>query len=152
MGSKKADGLWISWVLLLAFVVALSTFMFNWTQSRNEVFAKELQVMADTAECDSVSIRVQESCQNPQLLNINISNSNSIKVDQLVFNIYDVYLENPLTRVKNITIFPSEVENLKILKQSTTQQLEIVPVVFTEEDKIFCYKKTLTLTDIDYCG
>jgi hypothetical protein len=152
MKSKKGAALWISWVLLLAFVVGLSVFMFRWSQDRSEVFAKELRIMADTAECDSVGIRIEDICQNPQSLNMNISNKNSIRVDQFVMNIYDVYLENPLSRTVNVSLYPSEIENVKVLKQSTTQQLEIVPVVFTEDDKIFCYKKTVTVTDIDYCG
>ena len=52
----------------------------------------------------------------------------------------------------NVSIYPSEVENIKLLKQSATQQLEIVPVIFTESDKVFCYKKTISVTDIDFCG
>ncbi|MFW6230891.1 MAG: hypothetical protein ACOC32_02610 [Nanoarchaeota archaeon] len=150
-GSKKAEALWISWVLLLAFVVALSVFMFNWTQERNQVFANELNVMSDTAECDSVGIYVENICQNPQALYMNISNKNSIQIDQLALNIYDVYLENLLSREVNVSIYPSEKENVQVLKQATTQQLEIVPVVFTETDKIFCYKKTVIVNNIDYC-
>ena len=150
--SKKAEGIWISWVLLMAFIVGLSVFMFGWAEERSEVFVQELGVMADTAECDSVGIRVLDICQNSQYLNMNIANRNTISINQLVMNIYDIYLESPISRVINVTISPDNVETLRVLKQSTTQEIEIVPVVFTERDRVFCYRKAVTISNIDYCG
>ena len=149
--SKKAEAIWLSWVLLLAFVVALSAFMFGWSTERNELFASELRVMADTAECDSIGIRVDDICQNPQSLNMNVSNRDSIAVSQLAMNVYDVYMENPLSREVDVSIRPAESENVRVLKQSTTQEVEIVPVIITQDNKIFCYERALTIADIDYC-
>ena len=150
--SNKAEAIWMSWVLLMAFVVGLSVFMFGWAEDRGEVFVSELGTMYDTAECDSVGIRIVDICQNPQSLNMNIANRNTISVNQLVMNIYDVYLDTPLSRVVNVTIAPDNVESVRVLKQSTTQQVEIVPVVVTRTDRVFCQRKAITYNDIDYCS
>lgn len=150
--SKKGVDIWVSWVLLLAFVVALSAFMFTWFNEQNDKLAGDLRVMSDTAECDSVGLHVEDICQNAQVLYINISNKNSIRIDQLVFSVFDVYLESPVLRTVNLTLRPSEVEALQVLKQATTQQLEITPVIFTESDKVFCYRKAVTLTGIEFCS
>ena len=149
--SKKAAAIWMSWVLLMAFVVGLSVFMFGWADDQTESFSKSLRRMYDTAECDSVGLRIDEICQNPQYLNMKVANRNTISINQLVVNIFDVYIETPLSRVINVTIAPDNVENIRVLKQSTTQQIEIIPVVITESDMIFCYKKTLSRTGIDAC-
>ncbi|MFP4117472.1 MAG: hypothetical protein ACLFTR_00960 [Candidatus Woesearchaeota archaeon] len=151
MRTKKADAIWLSWVLLLAFVVALSVFMFAWSEERGEMFAGELRVMADTAECNSVRIRIEDICQNPQSLEFNITNRESITVNQLSMNIYDVYVESPISRDYDVDIRPADTRNVRVLKQSTTYQLEIVPVIITEDDMIYCYEKSLTETGIDYC-
>ncbi len=150
--SKKADAIWLSWVLLLAFVVALSVFMFAWSEERGEMFAGELRVMADTAECNSIRIRIQDICQNPQSIEMNVTNSESITVNQLSMNIYDVYVESPVSRSVDVNIRPSDVRNVRVLKQSTTYQIEIVPVIITDDDMIYCYERTVTETGIDYCA
>lgn len=150
--SKKGAALWLSWVLLLGFVVAISAFMFTWTSGQNEKFAKDLRKMSDTAECDSTGLIIQNICQNPQVLYMNITNKNTIKIDQLVFNIFDVYLDAPLSRTVNVSLKPSEIESIEILKQSTTQQVEITPVILTDEDQIFCYSKAVTISDIKFCS
>ena len=149
--SKKADAVWLSWVLLLAFVVALSVFMFAWTEDRGEMFIGELRVMADTAECNSVRIGIRDICQRPQSIEMNITNRDSIAINQLAVNIYDVYVESPASHDININIRPSDVQNIRILKQSTTHQIEIVPVLITEQDLIYCYDRTIVETRIDYC-
>ena len=150
--SKKADAVWLSWVLLLAFVVALSVFMFSWTEDRGEMFIGELRVLADTAECNSVRLAIRDICQRSQSIEMNITNRDSIPVNQLAVNIFDVYVENPASHDIMVNIRPSDVQNIRILKQSTTHQIEIVPVLITEHDLIFCYDKTIIETRIDYCN
>ncbi|MFW5852455.1 MAG: hypothetical protein ACOCUR_00320, partial [Nanoarchaeota archaeon] len=66
-------------------------------------------------------------------------------------NIYDVYLEAPVSRAVNVSIYPDDTESVRVLKQSTTQQIDIVPVVFTETDMIFCHRKSVSVSNIDIC-
>ena len=149
--SKKAAAIWLSWVLLLAFVVALSVFMFAWTEERSEMMAGDIREMSDTSECNSVRLRIDDICQTGTSLHMNITNAGSIAIDQFSFNIiptYDREISNP-TIYTNIR--PSEVEGVRVLKQHNTAQAEIIPVLHRDDSRIFCYVSSVTERGIDRC-
>ena len=149
--SKKAAAIWMSWVLLMGFVVGLSVFMFGWAEDRGEVFVGQLEGLSDTAECDSVGIRVQEICQNTESLNMKIANRNTLTVDRLAFLIYDSLGQYAGSRIVNVSIAPDTVESLKVLKQGTVVQVEIVPIIVTPREPITCNRKSVLLERIDAC-
>ena len=149
--SKKAAAIWMSWVLLMGFVVGLSVFMFGWAEDRGEVFVGQLEGLSDTAECDSVGIRVEEICQNTESLNMKIANRNTLTVDRLVFLVFDSLGQYSGSRVVDVSIAPDNVESVKILKQGTVVQLEIVPAIVTPRDQITCNRNRILLERIDSC-
>lgn len=148
---KRGVALWLSWVLMVAFLVAISVFMFKWTTNYTQYHATQLEELSDTSECDSVGISIDSVCQNSQFLIVNVSNRNNIRIDQLVINIYDVYLDNIQTKEKNLTLYPSKSDSFQLIKQGTTRQIEITPVFFTERNKVHCNQKTTTTTSILFC-
>ncbi len=149
--SKKAAAIWMSWVLLMGFVVGLSVFMFGWAEDRGDVFVGQLEGLSDTAECDSIGIRVQEICQNTESLNMKIANRNTLTVDMLAFLIYDSLGQYSGSRVINVSIAPDTVETLTVLKQGTVVRVEIVPMILTPRESIACNRKSITLDRVDAC-
>jgi hypothetical protein len=148
---KRGVALWLSWVLMVAFLVALSVFMFRWTSNYTQYHVNTLEQISDTSECDTVGISVDSVCQNTQVLNINLTNRNNLKIDQVVINIYDIYMETVQTKTKNITLSPGKSESIQMIKQGTTRQVEITPVFFTDTNVVHCNQKTALSDQISFC-
>jgi hypothetical protein len=151
VNDKKAVSIWISWVLLLAFVISISAVMFNWSRSYSESQVERLIEISDTSECDLVGISVDDICQNPQTIEMTLTNRNGYSIDQIVVVVYDIYLQTLQTKKLNLSLMPSESENVILIKQGTTDQIKITPVFFTDDNIVHCNEKAATIEDIDFC-
>ena len=123
----------LSWVLLIAFSVAIGTFVFIWMRGFAEKEMGQItKVVYDTQECSSVSVRTDTICQDLAVIKLNITNNNKRDVNRLIFRLYDLY-GNPETRDINITLKPDEQQYVRVIKQGTTKKLEIIPSTFRDE-------------------
>ncbi|MBN2567407.1 hypothetical protein JXB02_04970 [Candidatus Woesearchaeota archaeon] len=148
---KRGIALWTSWVLLMAFALIISTFMYNWIFSYTSGTTEELRERAFNAEgCEDIGISIDSICQNSQTLYMNITNTKNIVVKQLVFRLYDLY-EEPQIRRTNITLRPKATELVRIIKQGFVRDVEVIPVTYLDNIEIICLNRMTEHRDIGYC-
>lgn len=150
-GGKRGVALWLSWVLMVAFLVSISVFMFSWTNNYTKSQVGRLQEISDTSECQFLGISIDSSCQDNSILEVNVTNRNNYEIDQLVFNVYDIHFLSIQTKVLNVSIKPGKTGHFELIKQGTTRQFEVTPVFFTDENIIHCNEKTARMTNIRFC-
>ncbi len=148
--NKRGVSLYISWILLMLLAIGLSAMMYSWYNSRTSSSVERLTKESTKEVCNSVGISIKNICQNTQSLTINISNSLDIRVNQLIFNLIDLY-DEPETKKLNITIYPGETEKVEILKQGTMKQVEITPVIFIEDISYLCSNRKVFKYKIAQC-
>ncbi len=150
MRNKKGVSLYISWILLMLLIISLSAIMYNWYSQRAERSADILKEQSTEDVCNKVGILIENICQNTQTLNINISNSRDIKVNQLIFGLIDIY-KDPETKKVNITIYPGETEQIEIIKQGTLYQVDVTPVVVVDKITNICSNSKVFKNNIAQC-
>lgn len=149
--NKKGVAEWMSWVLIMGFAVALGVFFFAWirgfaTDSTEEISDRSERITL----CESASVRIEKLCQDTQTLNINISNSNNIRIDELTFRFFNIY-EEPELRGLNLTLKPGETNSIKLVKQGIVKQVEILPVIHDNGKRIVCENKRITESRVPIC-
>ncbi len=150
MKTKKGVSLYISWILIMVLVIVLSATMFNWYKQQAQRTGEILEEKASADICNKVSISILDICQNTQTLNINISNKNDIKINQLVFGLIDIY-NDPDTKKVNITIYPGETEHIEIIKQGTLYQVDVTPVAVSGKISNICPNSKVFKNNIKQC-
>ncbi len=141
MLNKKGVSAWISITLLIAFVIAIASlvigFMVDYTKETNT----QIESKVDNLEiCDLVSLYIVDLIENPQSLNIKLSNKNNIKIDELIFHGYIGYEVN-LSKAMNVTLKPGKEKIISVPTTGNLENLEIIPVVMHNEDRIICTGK-----------
>lgn len=147
---KKGVEVWISWVLLIAFVIVLSAFMYNWIIGYTESKSEQMKEMVyNTEECDFVAISIDAACQDSQTLYINVTNRYNLKIDKLIVRMYRGSNVLNITEF-NITIKPKVTKALNITKQTTTNVniTEVIPVVEKDDYEIICRNRLAQKTDV----
>jgi hypothetical protein len=138
MKNKKGVAAWISVTLLVAFVVAIaalvSNFMIDYAEEKNAQIENQV---TNLEICDLVSLYLIEVIQNPQALNIKLSNKNNIKIDELIFHGYIGYDVN-LSTSMNVTIKPGKEKIIEVPSSATLDNLEVIPVVVKDGTRIIC--------------
>ncbi|MBT7903740.1 hypothetical protein HN587_07795 [Candidatus Woesearchaeota archaeon] len=154
--NKKAAGPFISWVLVMAFAVALSAFMYSFmvdhtTESTNEI----KKTVFNTDECRQVSLSVESVCQNltTQVLNIQIQNRNYRRIDLIDYRIYDADKKPLSTNSTEISLNPDRTKQIEVT--GITQELgmvEVIPIVKREDFTIICADRKASSTIIEDCN
>ena len=143
---RKGISIYVSWILVMAFVVGLSTFMFMFMRGYAETSAQQIKERGLSAiECDSLFITIDSACQNTQNLYINIINRGDITVDGMIFRMYDLYYEPQIDR-KNLTLEvgkynAKEVQLIKRGDVKKIRKIEVVPIVVSNGIRITCENK-----------
>ncbi len=151
MRSKKGMEAWLSWVLLVGFAVSLSVLVYYWVGSYTTKTTTETRNRyIDSSECEYISIKIEDACQNTQTLNINITNNNELVVNGLVFRLYTIF-DEPDVKETNTTIRPEKKEEIELIKQGTIKKVEIIPIGYDGTRKIVCNKRSVSKTDIAFC-
>ena len=148
--SKKGVSIYLGWVLLMAFMVSLSTLVYFWMSTHVEEQAEKIVERADENLCEFTSLSINGFCQDENFLYLNITNSNDKRIDSLKFQLFDLY-DEPMENQINTSLKSSGSENLKVLKHGTLSQVEIIPLIEKEEREILCESSKLILNDIDFC-
>jgi FlaG/FlaF family flagellin (archaellin) len=140
---KKAVSPWISWVLLVAFAVMLSAFMYNFMVSYTKSSTTDMKkVVYNTDECRLVSINIEDACRSSQVLNITLQNRNYIRIDSIDFRLYNDRV--PIhTNLTNISMNPNrkKVVSLDTGTSTETTRIEVIPHITKENMDIICAEK-----------
>ena len=151
MMDKKAQQVWISWVLIIGLVVVIGVFVgrvYLDTASSTSETVKDF--LENTEVCSSVGISVVDSCQIPQALNIEVANLKTVRIDDLVFRIYNGNGDSESIRVK-ADIEPGSTLNLSVGKSGMAAQIDIIPLVEEEDSVIMCSSSLVELESIRDC-
>lgn len=136
---KKGSSVWISWVLLMVFMIITATAVFNWMKSFSEERVADVKErIYDTNSCESVSLYLKTLNVNPQSLNIRLSNNNLLKVDALIVRVYS---SNNTIQIyeHELTIKPNEEKSFVLAINATSvSQVQIVPIVREDENEVVC--------------
>lgn len=144
ISSKKAIAEWISWVLLLTFVIFLGTTVFYWMEDYTRGRVDELKKRAQTSDkCDFVGIELSDVIEkNAQTLNMKVTNRYNLGINQLVITLFDSE-NNPLySNTTNITLKPNATKSIDIPKNFSVSVVQAVPVIIDDDgNQIFCNDK-----------
>ena len=147
---KKGVETYISWVLLIALAITTSIFMYVWTTSSVESSMEYVIESDNKGICQDVGISLVNVCQNAQTLNMNVSSTNIQGISGLKFQFIDIY-DNVESRSRNISIRPNELKEMEVIKQGTIKQVEITPVITTNNQIITCIKRMISVENIRVC-
>ena len=148
--NKRADYIWISWVLLMAMVIVLSVITMNWifgyTQSNVDVIKKRTE---NTQECESTGMSIESVCQTSKTIHITIANRNNLQITKVIFRFFD-YRREPLlpTREKKVALDPDEQQQFILQKDGVVQYIEAIPVTSTGEYEVTCLNKIATMNEV----
>ncbi|MFH1053295.1 MAG: hypothetical protein V1740_02645 [Candidatus Woesearchaeota archaeon] len=149
---KKSEYIWISWVLLFAFAVAMSALMYNWIFGYTKASTYEIEKRTfDAQECEFVSIGINNIWQDTKNLYIDISNRNNLNIDKVIVRLYNIYGEpiEPL-REKRVSIKPNGVKSIDIQKDGVVFRVEVIPVTFKKKVEIICSEKLARIENIEF--
>ena len=111
--NKRGVATWVSYVLLTLLVVSLGAIVLNWTKSTTTQTVEDIVARGEALTfCQETGFVVLEHCQDTQTLNMNITNNNNRKVDEVLlrgFNIYNL----PVSGSRNVTIKPEKTKQVK---------------------------------------
>ena len=148
---KKGVSVWISWVLLTAFVVFIGTFVLQWSKSHTTKTVEDLTEKGEILTlCQETSISVAGYCQKPQTLNINVTNNNNRKVDGLKVRAFDIY-NAPQGGEKNVSIAPQKTLSIEVVKQGVLKHAEVMPIIVVGKKRAVCQSRKITVESIDFC-
>jgi hypothetical protein len=149
--NKKAVSIWISWILIIAFTVAISTFMYSWIVGTTEQATESFKYVYDSAECDNVAVYI-EACRQAQDLYINITNKMLLGVDGLIFRVHYSDFSSNTTEL-NVKLSPGEQKDYFIGYDNTKNitSLEAVPVIQTGNFRIICSARLARLDSVGLC-
>ncbi|MBT5021985.1 hypothetical protein HOK51_00920 [Candidatus Woesearchaeota archaeon] len=150
---KRGVGPWISWVLIMAFAVALSAFMYSFMVEYTSTSTDEIkEAVYNTDECRSVSLSIESVCQNTTTseLNIEIKNRNYRRIDLVDYRLYDASQKPISTNATNVSLNPNRKKTLNLSGVTSLQLglVEIIPSVNKEEFTIICSDKKASSTTI----
>lgn len=146
---KKAVSTWISWVLLVTFVIFIGTTIFYWMKDYSTDAMTLLENRLKTGEkCDLVGIQISElTSKNAQTLNMKVTNRYNLGIDQIVFTLYDSKNRFIWLNISNTTIKPNSTKEIEIPQNSslTTARIEAVPVILDKGNQIYCTERKVDL-------
>jgi len=133
MMSKKGISQWMSFVLITAFAVVLSVFMYDWMTGYSSDVTDDIKEDSyDTDICNSVAVSIDDACFDgtgtPKLLNTNITNRHDLRVTKLLFRLYkdtsvsdfeitelDIGVRPKLTREVSVNTTLSDVTYVEVI-------------------------------------
>ncbi|MFO8016914.1 MAG: hypothetical protein R6U32_07480 [Candidatus Woesearchaeota archaeon] len=140
--NRKAIASWISWVLLVTFVIFLGTMVFYWMKDFSAETMDDMRHRVETTEkCDLISIEVSDAVsKNAQTLNMKVTNRYNLGVDQLIISLYDGDNDIIRTNTINATIKPNATRTIGVPQNSsrTTAIVRVLPVIFEGGERIYC--------------
>jgi len=150
ISSKRGVSVYLGWVLLMAFAVMISTFMYGWMTTHVEEQTKQIDERADEHLCDSVTFSIIGQCQDNYEYLFNITNTNTMRIEGFKIRLFDIY-DEPFQTSINTTLKPSQTLNYKTLKHGTLAQAELIPLVISKDRDVYCEASKVILQNIPQC-
>jgi len=149
--NKKAVSIWISWILIIALSIALGAFMYAWITRTTETATESFKYVYDRSECQNIGIMI-EACNQSQTLYINVSNKLLLNVDGLIFRVHYSDYSTDSTNI-TVKINPGEKKDYLVdyNNTKTLTDLEVIPVIQTENFRIICRSRLARLDSINSC-
>ena len=153
---KKGVSVWLSWVLLFTFAVAISAVGFRFIIPIVEKSTIDLKkVVFNTDECRQIAISVEGACQDnsAQVLNITIRNRNYIRIDKLTFQVFGAGNQPLFTNHTTSKHGPQreKVYSIPTNTSGTITFATITPRIFREDLEIVCQDRGSSVTTIPSC-
>ncbi len=149
---KRGMSVWVSYVLLTALVVSLGAIVLNWSKGTTQQTVDDIVERGDAlTTCASAGIDVLNLCQNTQSLNMNVTNTNDVKLEGLWASMFDIY-NMPQSSSVNITIQPQKTKEVDLLKQGIIKKVEFSPIVSKGGKKIKCLSRKVSFESVPVCG
>jgi hypothetical protein len=149
--NKTGVSIWISWVMLVAFMVTLSTAMYYFFADYTKKSIDNIKsTVVDSKLCDNVGISATVCLKSTSELTINIKNVNYMTIDRLALDMFDVF-DRPQQKSKEFNLVSGTQRQFDILKDGIIKEVHIVPVVYKDGKTIFCSNKDITVQNIESC-
>ena len=141
--NRKGISVYVSWVLVMTFVVLMSVFMFNFMRDFAMKQTDDIKKRAlDTVECDAVAVTIDYACQNTQDLYINVTNRGDRKIDTMLFRFYDLYYEPQIDEKKiDLLVGRYNAKEVSLVKRGSVKKVrfvEAVPILIADGVQITC--------------
>jgi len=144
--SKKAASEYISWVIVLGMVIALSYLLYTWSIQQAQKTGEELEKRTDPLTCAEVGITVNGACQTFRTLELNITNTNNLEVKGFLLRTVGLYPED-FDYVDSETVYheilPGDTEKISILNMATLSQIQLIPIVKKNNKEIQCEEQAV---------
>lgn len=149
--NKKAVSIWISWILVIAFTIAISTFMYAWIVGTTETATEQFKYIYDRAECDNIAIQI-DACKQAQDLYINVTNKLLLSVDGLIFRVHYSDFSSNITNM-SVSLNPGEKKDYLVEYDNSKNitDLEVIPITQTDDFRIVCTSRLARLDSINSC-
>lgn len=152
MRGKRGISVWISYVMLTALVVALGFMVLTWSRSTTQETVDDIVARGEALTlCEISGVDIRSICQDTQTLNMEVTNTNDVRVVGLWARMYDIY-DSPQVSARNLTIEPQETKSIKLIKQGIISEAEIMPVVRKGNTLINCQSRTVTFEPVPVCS
>jgi len=142
---KKKRGVspYLSWILLMAFVVAISAFMYSFMTDYTKDTTTDIKKQVyDTDECRSLSLNIKTACISSQTLNITLQNTGYIRIEGIDYRLYDANNIPLHTNRTNSSMNPNRIKPYSInLGVSDVGLVEVIPVIRKDNIEIICSEK-----------
>jgi len=152
MKGKKGVSVWVSYVMLTAVVVSIGVVLLNWSRSTTEETVEDIVERGDALTiCAATAVDINNLCQNTQTLNMDVTNTNDIKLEGLWIRMFDIY-NRPQTSSRNVTIGPQKTKEVKVIKQGIIKDADIIPIVKKDGKTILCESRKVNFENIKVCS
>jgi len=142
---------WISYVMLTALVVSLGFLVLAFSRETTEETVEDIVVRGNAlVRCGLTGIDITNLCQDTQTLNMDVTNTNDIKVEGIWVKMFDIY-NLPQTSSWNLTIMPQKTKEVKIIKQGIIKDADISPVIKNDKKTVICQSRTINFQDVVVC-
>ncbi|GEM_PF-1895464 len=148
--NKKGIEVWISWVLITAFMIVLGVIVYRWSTSYATSSASDVETRAGKAECDAVALQITAACQLDNVIYVDIANRKDLKIDKVIFGLYDIF-GNGESREKIFTLDVGKTINVEVLKQGTISTISAIPAIYKSSKWIVCPEKEVQYSNVTYC-
>ncbi len=151
MMNNKGMSVWVSYVLLTGLIVVIGFGVLSWSQRETQIAVSDVVERGDAlSACESISIQIDNLCQDTQTLNMDITNSGRVTVKEVLARMFTVF-DEAQAHSRVVDISPQRTKSISLIKEGTLQQAEIVPVVVVDNRNVRCESRVVEYTAVPIC-
>ncbi len=153
--NKHAASLWVAWVLLIVFIVAIATAVGNWLLQGTKNYVESFKEQVNGEECNFLYLRPERICQDLSAIDATISNPSGKSVNGFKVVLFDIY-GNVETKKVDFDLYRSTYnQKLTILKDEVVESVELIPFMDIQEKdgirRIYCQNRKIVKSKVPFC-